>query len=282
VVLIERAAIACLPWPSKGSLLARLGDVSREEGNQVATEALRAFLQGFRADLARHQLGPRLFLGHVMMRGSVTSEAQPPLVGHDFELTLSDLALIEASISLLSHVHQPQQWEINGAPVAYAGSPRRCDWGEPEPKSYIVGEFEGSKLVSWERVPTPCTPMIRVTLKFERGSLVLSNEDANLIEQSPGAEVRLRYEVPADQRVAAAAAACDLAELLTVCGGAVDVQADPIVKTETRARAPEVAAAATLVDALDPHWRSVGFEPGDRRAALIEKARTLEVRSREA
>jgi DNA repair exonuclease SbcCD nuclease subunit len=286
VITIGPAAVACLPWPNKGSLLAKLGILAREEGNQVATEALRDCLRELGDGLARHQLGPRIFLGHCSMRGSKTSEAQPPLVGHDFELTLDDLATVGASFYGLGHIHAPQEWEIVlealRAVVAYAGSPRRCDWGEPEAKGYIVAEYEGPQLVGWERVPTPCAPMLTVKLGWERGSLVLSNEDANLIEANPGAEVRLQYEVPADQRVAATAAADDLAELLKVCGGAVSVRRDDSVIAETRARAPEVAAAKTLPDKLIAHWKSVGFEPGPRGPALLEKARVLEERVRDA
>lgn len=286
VVTVGPAAIACLPWPRKGSLLAQLGILSREEGNQVATEALRAVLGELGDGLARHQLGPRIFLGHCSMRGSKTSEAQPPLVGHDFELTLEDLAVVGARFYGLGHIHQGQSWSMGemlpgDTPVVYPGSPRRCDWGEPEPKGYVIAEFEGSKLVGWERVPTPCAPMLRVDVRFERGSIVISNEDANLIEQSPGAEVRLRYDVPADQRVAAKAAAEDLAELLKLCGSA-SVELDDVVQTEARARAPEVAAASTLPDKLAAHWRSVNFDPGERRGSLLDRARWLEERSRDA
>lgn len=284
VVTIGQAAIGCLPWPRKGNLLAKLGAVAREEGNQVATEALRSVLRELGDELSRHQGGPRIFLGHCSMRGSKTSEAQPPLVGHDFELTLDDLAVVNASFYGLGHIHQGQNWElltehIGPAPVVYPGSPRRCDWGEPEPKGYVIAEFEGSRLVAWERVPTPCTPMLHVDVRFEHGSIVLSNEDANLIEQNPGAEIRLRYSVAADQRVAAKAAAEDLAELFRVCGGASLVKLDDVVSAEVRARAPEVAAAATLPAKVEAHWSSVGFEPGERREALIEKTRWLEEKS---
>jgi DNA repair exonuclease SbcCD nuclease subunit len=291
VLAVGPAAIACLPWPRKGTLLAKLGIVAREEGNQVATEALRSVLRELGDGLSRHQLGPRIFLGHCSMRGSKTSDAQPPLVGHDFELTIADLVSIPAAFFGLGHIHLGQDWEAeigptmtvgNAAPIVYPGAPRRCDWGEPESKGYVVAEFEGSKLVSWERVPTPCAPMLHVNVRFERGSLVISNEDANLIERSPGAEVRLRYDVPVDQRVAAKSAAEDLAELLKVCGGAAAVELDDVVIAETRARAPEVAAATTLPAKLEAHWRSVAFDPEERRSSLLDKARLLEERARDA
>ncbi|HEY3498555.1 MAG TPA: metallophosphoesterase [Polyangiaceae bacterium] len=268
------AAVACVPWPRKGGLLAKLGVRSREEGNQIATEALRDVMRMLGDELSRHQ-GPRLLVGHCMMLGSRTTPAQPALVGHDFELTLADLAMVAASFYGLGHIHLGQEWFIGEAPVAMAGSPRRTDWGEPEAKSYIVGEFEGSRLVSWERVPTPCTPMLHVTVGFERGSIVLSNEDANLIERNPGAEIRLRYEVPVDQAVAAAAAASDLADLLKMCGAA-HVKPEAVTLVEHRARAPEVAAARNAEGQLVAHWNSVGFEPGERREDLLAMARGLE------
>lgn len=164
-------AIACLPWPRPAHLLAELGPVSQETGNQAATNALRDILRGLGSEMDTAGVAgaaprARIFLGHVMARGSRTSTGQE-MLGMPLELGLEDLALVRADAYLLGHIHlgPGNEWAIGDAPAFYGGSPRRCTFGEPEVKSYTVIEFEdgpSGRLVSWERVPTPATPMVHL------------------------------------------------------------------------------------------------------------------------
>ncbi len=96
-----------------------------------------------------------------------------------------------------------------------------------------------------------------------------------------GAEVRLRYHVATDQREAARAAADALRDQL-IAAGAVHVKVEEVVEAKTRARTLEVAQAPTLADKLAALWRAQGFDPGDRRDALIGKALQIEEGSRAA
>ena len=121
--LVAGAMIACLAWPRKAQLLAATGDTGRESSEQSAREALQHVLRGFGQTLAAHD-GPRILLSHAMVRGSRTSTGQP-LTGCDMEIGLEDLALVGADLYALGHIHLPQDWTINDAPVIYPGSPRR-------------------------------------------------------------------------------------------------------------------------------------------------------------
>jgi hypothetical protein len=106
---------------------------------------------------------------------------------------------------------------------------------------------------------------------WEQDRLLISEGALNV----EGAEVRLRYTTPSDRRDAAAAAALELRDQY-LAGGAVLVKVEPIVITEQRARAPELAQALTLEDKLEALWRSKNFDPGARREALFQKVHDLQ------
>jgi DNA repair exonuclease SbcCD nuclease subunit len=259
--------VACLPWPHRAGLL----DGSRDGAEQDIAQALRNVLLG----LSMNPAGvPRILLSHAMVRGSTTSHGQP-LLGCDCELGLEDLASCEADFYALGHIHMPQDWDVNGAPAVYPGSPRRTAFGEVETKGYIVVEFDGPHLVGWERVPTPCSTMILATGNYDGVELWVDDPDSRTLD-IPGGEIRLRYSVDAEHQEAAKAAAAELRSVW-IGQGAVNVQLEPVVNVTTRARCPEVAQASTLADQLDAHWASKQDVPDDvTRGRLLDKLGTLE------
>lgn len=286
VHVVGGCVVGCLAWPSKASVLA-MGAESHAEGELLGGEALRNVLRGLGADMRAmraHDGVPAILIAHAMVRGSTTSVGQP-LVGCDFELGVDDLALAGADLTVLGHIHKGQDWEHGGAPIIYPGSPRRTTFGEVETKGYVVADFDQGR-VTWELVPTPCAPMFLAEDEWcaspdgARDWLVgwggLPDDPADL----RGAEVRLRYRVPADMRDEARAAAEAMrADLLD--RGAVHVKLDPQVIPTTTARAPEVARATTLDAKLRALWAVRGTTPDEARAArLLAKARELEEASR--
>jgi hypothetical protein len=119
--------------------------------------------------------------------------------------------------------------------------------------------------------------MLLLESSFNGANLIGGWSDRNVT----GAEIRLRYRVGVDQRAAGDAAAEDVKrELLAL--GALSVALDPVVDVETRARAPEVAAAQGHREKLEAHWKSKSFDPGARREALLLKADFLHEATREA
>lgn len=275
VVHAAGAQIACLGWPQKANLLAAIGAEGREAGEQAAADAMRNVLRGLGAQM-RGGAGPKLFLGHVMVRGSVTSVGQP-LVGCDLELGLDDLALCQADAYLLGHIHMPQRWNIGDAPVIYPGSPRRTAFGELEEKAYTLLEFdEAGKLLSVEAVPTPCVPMHHLSAVWENGNLVLNEAESKGDDIAYGAEIRLRYSVPSDQREAAREMAGRVRDDL-LAKGALLVKLEEMVATTTRARQPEIAAALTLDGKLAALWDAQKNAPDvARRPRLLSKVHELE------
>lgn len=267
--VVAGCAVACLPWPQKAQILAAAPEISKVAGEQQAGEALRHVLRGLGAMLQGYN-GPKLLLAHAMVRGSRTSVGQP-LCGCDFELGLEDLGMVGADAYLLGHIHCPQDWMIGNAPVIYPGSPRRTTYGEVEDKGYALLEFDGPRLVRWERIVTPATPMLLVETRWVDGGFTTIPDARAAV----GAEIRFRYEISSDERDAGRSAAADLKrQLLDV--GAIEVKVEEEITQTTRSRAPEIVTAKTLGEKLDQLWNVQGWEPGERREPLLTKAAELE------
>ena len=199
------------------------------------------------------------------------------------ELGLEDLRLVGADFYGLGHIHlgEGNEWLVDGrAPAVFPGSPRRVHFGELEPKGYVVGEINDARECAWERVPTPATRML--LFKAEWGYSELADRDGWLsgpneqdLESVRGAEVKLKYRVPASKREAAALAVAEAVAKMKAAG-AVDVVPEPEVVVEQRARAPEVSRATTLPDKMLALWKAKGFDPAERREPLLDKLNQLE------
>jgi DNA repair exonuclease SbcCD nuclease subunit len=258
-----------LPWPRKAHLLAMLGDAGKEESRQAGIDLLLNVLRGLgQQGIPQGEFHPRCFVGHVQLRGAQVSTGQPLAPGADFELGLEDLALANCDAYLLGHIHLPDDMTMSsGAPVSYGGSFRRTAYGEVEEKSIVVLDFEQGKVMR-SRIPIPCAPMLLLEGEWSlQSGLWMSGQGAR--QDVEGAEIRLRYTVDVDQRDAARAFADTLADDLRA-RGAVDVKVEEQVRSMTRARAPEIAAAVTLEDKLDAYWRARNSTPDNDRAKRLK------------
>lgn len=267
---VGRAAIACLPWPSRSALLASIGrPVGHEEASQVARDALNAILLGLGVELDEFPGSERFFLGHCMVRGSRSSVGQPIAPGTDFEIGPEDLGLVRAHAYMLGHIHCGQSFDVGGAPCFFPGSPRRTAFGETEDKHYAIVTVEDGK-GSVEFVKTPCTQMclFEASWKGEPRTLAITSKAFPHASAVAGAEVRLRYAVASDEREAARGAAEALRRAI-LQHGAVNVKVEERVIATTAARAPEIAAASTLQEKVEALWKARGTTPPAARAARL-------------
>lgn len=288
-------SVAAIAWPRKAELLALLGDVSHEEAEQTAGDALRNVLRGLGMQMSANS-GPKVLLMHAMVCGSRVSTGQP-LVGCDMEIGIDDLGLAGADFYALGHIHMGQDWAFNGAPIAYPGSPRRTAYGELEEKGYILVElsqgFPQGWDVTWQRVPTPATRMLLLEANFtpEHGMVWIANESLPLPQaKAPdwepllyGAEVRIRYNVEADHRDAAKETARAIEADVLGRYFALAVKVEEVVIAHSRARMPEIATAHTLTDKLNLLWKARNTVPDAVRATrLLGRAVELETEARNA
>ena len=297
VYVLGNVVVGCMAWPTKASALA-MGTQSHAEGELLAGEALRNVLRGMGEQLAefandgqprdptKFRKYPVVLLGHVMVRGSVTSTGQP-LVGCDLELGVEDLALAGADFYALGHIHKSQSWTRDGdVPFVYPGSPRRTAFGEVEEKGYLIVDFDDfTHRPTWSLIPTPCAPMLMVNAQWHAEHVGLPGDvivPAGLHFDEPpevvtGAEIRLRYHVDADHRDAAKAAA-EAWKRSVLDAGALACKVEETVRSVNTARAPEVARALTLKEKLRAYWAARGTTPDEDRAEkLFDKVHELEV-----
>jgi hypothetical protein len=204
-------------------------------------------------------------------------------VGCDFEIGTDDIGLVGADANFVGHVHMKQHWMIGSAPCIYPGSPRRCNYGETEPKGYVVAEWDDQTgdLVGWEFIEAPATPMYHVDDEWTADGWAIGPVREDTPDSFAGAEVRLRYRVRSDQRVAARAAA-EACRDGWLADGAIAVKLDEQVVLEQRTRAAAIPVQATLAEKLQAFWAAKSFEPGERRAALLAKLQLIEEASHAA
>lgn len=269
---IAGVSIAAVAWPDRSQLLAVLGQ--REQTEIAIREALRTVLLHLGNEMDSHD-GPRILLGHFMCNGAKVSTGQP-MLGLPLSVGLSDLALVRPALCLMGHVHMSQRFDLDGVPYLYGGSPFRTDYGQTEAKHVVLATFDGPQLTDLRFVETPATPMLLLEATFADGALMLPDDQKEQVDESPAAEIRLRYSVASDQREPAKAAAQRMADWLREQRQAIAVKIEEEITPTVRARAPEITAARSLPDKLDALWRLQGFEPGDRRPALLDKVEQLE------
>ncbi len=264
----DRICMQLLPWPKRAHLLASAGDAGRDEAGQQGYALLQNVLRYF--GTWGNPNVPTVFVGHVQLAGSRVSTGQPLAPGADFELGLGDLALAGADAYLLGHIHLPQEWSINGAPVLMGGSTRRTAYGELEDKYLTVVDIEAGRPAVVERLVIPTTPMMLLESKdpaeFDWGCIP---------DNVFGAEVRLRYRCKRETREQARAMALRARDAL-LAGGALTVKLDEQVEPETRTRQTVELETLTPEQRLQNHWQRKGFNPGERRDALIGKFREVQ------
>jgi DNA repair exonuclease SbcCD nuclease subunit len=280
VVSVGGATVALMSWPERSSLMAELGD--REATSNAMRDALQNTLRGL-GQLLDNFKGPRVLAGHFMVDGSIASSGQP-LLGMPINVGVSDLDLARADLGLMGHIHKQQTFEGAAAMYHYTGSPFRTDFGQLEDKSVILADFWGGRSASVSRVATPCARLTHLEYTWDPAGYFTLNGEQVIPWEMPdlsNSELRLRYHVAPDQREVAAREAAATVDAMRKLGAVLVKVEERLVQT-TRARAPEVAAAHGIVAKLGAHWQSIGFDPCDRREALLAKAVLLEEQARAA
>lgn len=157
------AAIACIPYPNKVEIVA--AGTPQDQITVVAKQAFDAIFMelGHRLDLVRAEGRPTLAIGHVNISGSVASTGQPQ-IGSELEIDATHLARLGDCYIGFNHIHKHQRH--------YAGSLCRCDFGETEPKGYVVVDYdlgEGRRWLHRDRfIEVPVPPMYHVEATLTR------------------------------------------------------------------------------------------------------------------
>lgn len=295
--------VACVSFPKKAALLAAVNDqrrrtaeankteyrpVSGEEADQIAGQALQDVFRGIGT---RYQqdftVEPMVALVHGTIKGSKVQPDDQPDRPLGLDISLADIALMQADFVCAPHIHLAQEWQISGtnAWCATPSSPFFSDYGEAKHfKGYIIAEFDTDIVnatpgdcAKWSRIPTPATPMLLAEYEWNGEMFVRDGNQLHESDLDPvGADIRFRFRFASDQRAAATEAANGIAGLWRV-SGAVNVTLDPVQTPTTRARIPTLTTTVRLEDKLKLYWRSIDFNPSpEREAELIEMLHELQ------
>lgn len=132
-MVMETLRIDCLPFPTKGRILAQAGmeAASPEEVNHIINQGLWQIVEGFQLMHTPEEVHVLLAHGTV---ASATVGRQPRSIAHDIHLPLE--AFQAYDYVALGHIHKPQQVASN---AWYCGALMRQDFGEEgEPKGANV------------------------------------------------------------------------------------------------------------------------------------------------
>lgn len=271
--------VACLPWPRRSWLAARLGAASRMDLGQASVAALRDILSGFATGWSAG--ATRVLLAHAELGGASLDNGQPVAARCDVALAESDLLATGADFVALGHIHKSQT--LQGR-IRYPGSPRPTAFGQDDdPKGYsLVDVRRGEDPVIEHRLSSARR---LITVEGEWFGQELNNTGTDIVtlnqlvphgepESVRGTAVRLVYEVPeSDQR-----AAREQAERLRdrwLAEGAHAVKLDPRVTTVHRVRSEEIREARSTRERVEAYWRARDARP-DRGNTILDNIDGLE------
>ena len=261
----QNIAVFCLPYPSKARIVAagtppdQVGAVVEQAFDVLFMEA------GAELEYARTHGALTGAIGHVTISGAVASTGQPQ-IGNELSINATHLARLGDCFQLFAHIHKHQRI----ASAMYAGSLCRCDWGELEPKGYVVIECDPIDL-SWTHretfVPIPVPAMHHVDATLVRTDSKIASVDI------VGSDVRVRLTYPSQERDALQAAKDRIRKEFSTARRLV---IEPVSVQDRALRSAEVVQAVTL-DAKLKAWAMLSnVEWTDRLVACADKLQANE------
>jgi exonuclease SbcD len=268
--------VFALPWFDKSFIAAMCsaGDEDADSLGSKLQQATQTVLNGIRslAQDAEKTWGNdviAVLAGHVLVGGSTVSTGQT-LIGTTVEVPHHALADAGCEAVLLGHVHKHQTF-AGSERVAYAGSPWRLNFGEPEDKGFRLLELERTagqtKLISANFVQLPARriELVDIDLTTPAARARFAEDPLHLLaphlKDCNDSMVRVRYSIAPEHL-----AAVDQEALARVVKnrGAFQVKTEAIVVHKTRTRAPEIAQAVSPLDKLLVYLKAKGIalEPG--------------------
>lgn len=275
VLDVAGVRIACLPWPRKDELVARMPGADALQISNTVAEAMRGILGGF-AVAFQVSTGPRVLLAHLEL-GAALADSGQPLAGRcDVEMAEADLVATGAEYVALGHIHKAQElasgsW-MTGV-IRYAGSPRQTTFGEEVGKGYSLVALERGQRPEVEHVDSLARRLVTIngTWDAELGNLAFEQQEQT---GTIGAAIRISYEVTEHDRAKAAEDAANLRDAL-IEDGALSVKIDAKVTAVHRLRSAEIREARTTRAKVEALWAARGQQPA-RAAEILAKLDAIE------
>ena len=196
--------IVSLPWVRKGQFM------SSAETDQLNTEELNSTIQSMLTTEISYQASnldptiPSILSGHVSIDSARTSSEKSMMLGNDYVLLKSSVALPQFDYVALGHIHKYQL--LNEIPkVVYPGSLQRIDFGEEKDvKGFCSIHLDptkktGQRETSYEFIPVNARRMVTIKITLDEidpeptNTIITEIKKHNITD----AIVQVMIEVPA-------------------------------------------------------------------------------------
>lgn len=267
--LKPEAIITLIPQPTK-QYWQSAGGVSQTD--QEIGAAMGGVFAGFGVQAANYPGVPHIGVYHGEVSGSVWSNGQQR-TGVDIAVSTDQLALLNAGLLCLGHIHRPQRIGENGF---YAGDIYMKDIGEDHKHGFYVHvlatgysldrEGKHTEIAASQFIETPCRKVVRVVRDYTK-----DDADPIIGDGMEGAYVRVDLTVWQDE-----AEKIDREEIrrnLTGDFGAVEVDLRITRVPRETVRAESVLKAETLGAKIEERARITGE---DVPAGVLDLADLLE------
>lgn len=268
---VHLAALPALNKPMLAKWSQEIGLDTPDFADIQTDVIVRAIMNLFQENWER-SVGPKILLGHWTIAGCTTASGQT-LHASDLAVGLDDLALCQADAIMVGHIHKVQRWALNGGNtiVSYCGSSHPCNWGEMDPKSFNVWEFDEvtGKVAALRQITYPHRPMVKVNVDFT-GQLVdgeweytISGDEWPLSDKN--VELKVVYTFPKE----IAPQLDDVKLRLMFHGMGFEItKLERIQKSNCRERVEGITSMTTTRSQYSAWCQVKGVEP--REGALIE------------
>ncbi len=268
--------IVGIPWPTRGTVA-----LSAIHAHKSATDITEYLSQAI-SSIIRHygeKLDPTIpavLAGHLTVSSGIFSGSEKRAIfGNDPIFLPSQLAIPPYDYVALGHLHRHQNLTHgNSAPIVYAGSIERVDFGErKEDKGFCLVTIHEKSNVSYEFITTPMRPFIQIeteldTERAHTDQLIQEIQKHNIHD----AIVKIVYHVPPGKKDRV-----DLHAVERACAAALDVVGIfPIHTQEKRERRTNMNIDMDLSALLDTYFSSKA-EHNNRKDILIRKTLELEI-----
>jgi exonuclease SbcD len=223
---------------------------------------------------------PAVLAGHLTVSSGIFSGSEKRAIfGNDPIFLPSQLAIPPYDYVALGHLHRHQNLTHGtSAPIVYAGSIERVDFGErKEDKGFCLVTIHGKSNVSYEFKTTPMRPFIQIEtiLDAERAHTDQLLQEIQKYDLHD-AIVKIVYHVPSGKKDRV-----DLHAIERACAAALDIVGIlPVHAPEKRERRTNMNVDMDLPTLLDTYFSSK-TEYQERKNVLIRKTLELEVEETE-
>ncbi len=196
--------ILALPWIRRGELFTKQDQKGKSVDDITFSVERLLASQLQQESQTLDPTIPAILTGHATVSGALTSSERSMMLGRDYVLSQSDLALQQIDYVGLGHIHKHQVLG-DSPPIVYSGSLQRVDFSEEnDVKGFCVVEIDGKeqpgKRAKWRFIPVAARIFLTIKIVIPNGeedpTQTVLDEIQNYHTQ--GNVVRLHLTLPSD------------------------------------------------------------------------------------